>query len=124
MKKIFAFIISLVMVTMFIVPMASADGTFYHVFKAAKEYGGEPDYIVANPILIKLHQDAGYMWYVLELEDGEWGIFCNREDGVNVLIKDAIKLENGTIFIPKKLDGFKMEGVLAGGENFYELTCK
>ena len=122
MKKFFAFILSLVMVSMLIVPMASAEGTFYHVFKASEEYGDEPDYVVANPILVKLHQDAGYMWYILEIDEGNWIVFCNREDGFNVLIKDAIKLENGTILIPKKLDGMKKEGIFTGEDDFYNLV--
>ncbi len=123
MKKVIAFILSLVMISMVIVPMASADGTFYHVFRASAEYEGDCDYIAANPILLKLHEDAGYMWYVMEIEENNWCVFCMREDGFNVLIKDVVRLADDTIFFPKKLDGMKLEGILAGDDVFYELTC-
>ena len=123
MKKVISLVLALVMVSMFLISTASAEGVFFHVFEASASYGDEEcDYIDATPILTKLHKDAGYMWYALELDLNGMVCFCLRPDGFKFIVKNILKLEDGTIMFPERVDGMEMEDIVVGEEDFYNLV--
>ena len=123
MKKIISVVLALVMVSLVLVSTASAEGVFFHVFQASASYGEEEiDYVDATPILTQLHKEAGYMWYALELDLNGMVCFCLRPDGFKFIVKDIVKLEDGIIMFPEKLDGMEMEDIITGEEDFYNLV--